>query len=1357
MLSKNNVRLMDQRTSQQRQRFGLRKLTIGVASVLLGTTFMMGTANADVQNGSPQANSNLTTLVSNEGTQERNTTTQSDAQATDHNTDNQGVTPSTAVAQNNVPTQPQTTSNQPTTGPVTEMVETAATHDSSVVSNLTFTGAISGFNNTTFNNNDTADLTYIIRSYGDDSKRQGSYWPVTSQYLALLPAGFTLEKWSIDQFPKNDCQITALGNIGPNGEYGYLIKLNKTPYYGIPAHLKAQMKVANNSVVAGHHDYNGGSATALLMAINDNGIFGSNHSITLGGHTYHVTTNSTYLSNNQVQYTIVPGTQQLASNNYIVEDITSKTQDVTGAGNIGYEEIDPTIKITGTVNDGDYIDIHLGIPYTNSATGQTDYQLYDTNLAANFTVSQGSTKVGTVYNMGSYYRLVLDSDVNSLSNPEINLQLRWASNDNQSSVKKGNVYVYRQTNDPTQNHVQFTDAPTNDVTINGQSHASGLTVNGQYIYVAQPIATGNHDFGASITRSTMRTWNQQGNVAVNTEWSNTQSAGLTTTGGIDEFDLNAAVVKNPQGLVTYQFTTADAMKQAIENDIATADTQHLSGAVIGTNGEYVNLSTVKGQKPRVTVTVQMTTKTDPQNPNHVTATWHVKLINEDPADNPQIKLTGAVPTVTATANNFTMPTGITSYQQDVDQQVETANYSGAKTGNEALMNVLKDLPVALTWEVPYKNGKEGQPLTSPFGGQWQADISYVGNSNVAGGGSASDLVTDTVTIKNADTHAQLGGQLTYQGATGTSIKFSGLQNAFNGLSGYQIVKVVSVNNGGQEQELATPDPTQLDSFIFGTANKNSASQFIIYVRNTTAKATATVTYWDDTTGQKLTHDEATGQVGEAIQFTTMPDAYTNNGYELVGTNPLQNAKYTSVPNEFTIHLKHVVKEVTKNSTVTRTINYVVTGDQSKNPASKTQTVTFTGTGYQDQVTKDYVELDDNNNIVKNADGTIKPATLTWNVTDGDANFIAVSSPIVNGYHVDSIDPADAADGTSVKPVTVTHDTKDIKVTVTYVQDTQDQTAILHFIDDENHGASIRSTLTTTGPENTSIHFANLGSIMQSLANEGYAYQNMTNGSPVTNVGLALLSEDDVTPDWDNLFGKFTNQGTLNFTLHFMHRHGQLANDHQQTVTETINYVHNDAGHTTAAPSVTHSLTFTGTGYHDAVTGQDIITAWQPNDGTSFAAVPNPAVNGFHVTSAQDNNGNNVLDANHNSVLAQTGINHQSPNIIVTVVYAANSQPTQPTKPSEPTTPTQPAKSSEPTAPQSLMNNDHHPVQFEETKQPMQVVKSTTHPSVSDQGHTSTQTTARLPQTGDAKVSVLTGLGLASLIGILGLGKLRKHN
>ena len=60
MVSKNNTKYLIEKNANKQQRFGLRKLSIGVASVLLGTTFFIG-ATTNVQ-----ANTNVTNQVKNQ-------------------------------------------------------------------------------------------------------------------------------------------------------------------------------------------------------------------------------------------------------------------------------------------------------------------------------------------------------------------------------------------------------------------------------------------------------------------------------------------------------------------------------------------------------------------------------------------------------------------------------------------------------------------------------------------------------------------------------------------------------------------------------------------------------------------------------------------------------------------------------------------------------------------------------------------------------------------------------------------------------------------------------------------------------------------------------------------------------------------------------------------------------------------------------------------------------------------------------------------------------------------------------------------------------------------------------------------
>lgn len=66
MVSKNNTKYLIEKNANKQQRFGLRKLSIGVASVLLGTTFFIG-ATTNVQ-----ANTNVTNQVKNQSVELNN-------------------------------------------------------------------------------------------------------------------------------------------------------------------------------------------------------------------------------------------------------------------------------------------------------------------------------------------------------------------------------------------------------------------------------------------------------------------------------------------------------------------------------------------------------------------------------------------------------------------------------------------------------------------------------------------------------------------------------------------------------------------------------------------------------------------------------------------------------------------------------------------------------------------------------------------------------------------------------------------------------------------------------------------------------------------------------------------------------------------------------------------------------------------------------------------------------------------------------------------------------------------------------------------------------------------------------------
>ena len=305
MLSRNNLQLLTQRSVRQRQRFGLRKLTVGVASVLLGTTFFIGTAKA--------ATTSATTTQATPAT----------AQPASANT--AAATPAQQQA---------TTQSEPNTAATTQQptaAAMAANQDTATVSGLQFTGSVNGFKNTTsgqqadnftFKPGDTADLTYYIRSAGSAQMKDNS-WPVASRYLLTIPAGFKLSSFSTGDFTS-----TSLGRVGQNNEWVYLISLNHTPSYQIPVAITAHLvAVVDNLKDGGSHDYSWFPIPGLLMAINDDQHFNSSHTITLGGQTYQVTDCSPFLHGNglgePVTYTVAPGTSELAAANTRLSVLTA--------------------------------------------------------------------------------------------------------------------------------------------------------------------------------------------------------------------------------------------------------------------------------------------------------------------------------------------------------------------------------------------------------------------------------------------------------------------------------------------------------------------------------------------------------------------------------------------------------------------------------------------------------------------------------------------------------------------------------------------------------------------------------------------------------------------------------------------------------------------------------------------------------------------------------------------------------------------------------------------------------------------------------------------------------------------------
>lgn len=181
---------------------------------------------------------------------------------------------------------------------------------------------------------------------------------------------------------------------------------------------------------------------------------------------------------------------------------------------------------------------------------------------------------------------------------------------------------------------------------------------------------------------------------------------------------------------------------------------------------------------------------------------------------------------------------------------------------------------------------------------------------------------------------------------------------------------------------------------------------------------------------------------------------------------------------------------------------------------------------------------------------------------------------------------------------------------------------------------------------------------------------------LTNQGYVYVSTDGIVPD------KITANENTTVTVHMRHDVVEITSKTPtdqvpvntveaahpdkltKEVTLTVNYFNNDGTpFTGTVPANAHqTITFNGTAYVDAVTGQ-IVNAKQENgqlvidedntktpaviwtsDKTSFDKVISPAENGYHVISVSDHK-----DGNDVGVI--DGINFDSANIEVTVTYA----------------------------------------------------------------------------------------------------------
>ena len=465
----------------------------------------------------------------------------------------------------------------------------------------------------------------------------------------------------------------------------------------------------------------------------------------------------------------------------------------------------------------------------------------------------------------------------------------------------------------------------------------------------------------------------------------------------------------------------------------------------------------------------------------------------------------------------------------------------------------------------------------------------------------------------------------------------------------------------------TPSHVQID----GVENVAHDSENYVHTVTYTANASkAEIVYVDETTGKELETATVDGKYNEAINYNTADKIkyYESLGYELVKDGYI-GGEFGEATKKFYVTFKHGTVVVNPenpgkpdepinpddpngpkypsdsanlNKDVTHTIHYVYANGTVAKP-SHTQTLTFTGSGVIDKVTGQYVEVDENGNIKLDADGKPIPGKLVWTAKDG-TTFVEVVSPIISGYTPDK-SVVSAIDG-------ISQDSNNIETKVTYTANAA-KAEIIYV--DETTGKELETAI-VDGKYNESINYSTADKIKYyeslgyELVKDGYTggeygettktfYVTFKHGTVVVNPENPGKPDEPINPDDPNGLKYPSDSANLN-----------------EDVTHTIYYVY--ANGTVAKPSHTQTLTFTGFGVIDKVTGQYVEVdengnikldadgkpipgklIWTAKDGTTFVEVTSPTIGGYTpdkiVVSAID------------------GISQDSKNIETKVIYTAN--------------------------------------------------------------------------------------------------------
>lgn len=744
-----------------------------------------------------------------------------------------------------------------------------------------FTGAISSFKNTTagkdenyltFKDGDTAEIAYQIQGFGGTGSKSGFFYDTPNSYLLLIPKGFVADGKVTASYAYGNYTISSqevLHGIGKNGEDYIKINCPNTPYYGAPVAAKINLTAKLKEDDGGYVSYNN-SLPSPFMAIN-NGSFSSSNDVQLGNTTYHIANNEW---DQNLNYTLIPGKQALDSNNFNISSSTVELHpgDTT---NSGYEQLNTTINLTHHVENGDYLDFHLGLPLQDGKILP-----YDTQLSDGFDAKYQGTTIGHVFKMDGYYRLVFNTAVNQFfgnsgSSFTDTFHLKWNSGTANPAIRKptsvtdhnfGKPFVYQYTSDKNQNQELFGYTPTNDVNIGGKVSASGLTIGGQYIYHGK-ILQCNQSNGSSVVYSTNRIWDKNNHVQINTDWYNNEVVSVAikakdpSKSASNDFAITVIAGQNPY--LTYNWTSDTDLANQIKKSFAYYHTHELSNPIQNDNNVLTQDKDTKGaQLSDSSVTVTHEEKIEN---GVVTRTYHVKI------SNPEVELDGAISPLGVSASGFTMPDNIRSYSEDIAnaEANKKGNFGGvdnlsANTSNKTLKKALEDTDT-IKIAVSNESGTTSKNVSGVLGSPWLAGIGYFGSNLGPNGDDPSNYITTKLIFKDADSGNTVGPSdgFTFQGKSGTNISFNGVEQELTDLINqeYSVDHVASKSGNTETTISPSGDKNKISSYNFGNISTANATpdEFIVYLKashapitDTSKKVTETVHYiFQDENGQVL--------------------------------------------------------------------------------------------------------------------------------------------------------------------------------------------------------------------------------------------------------------------------------------------------------------------------------------------------------------------------------------------------------------------------------------------------------------------------------------------------------------------------